>query len=62
MQEEPVKKPYTVKVYLVLQRNNLAKQGEPNERIIAAKLTAFAAGKVKEEIAGTRIVRVDATK
>lgn len=51
-----------IKVYVVLQRNNVARDGEPNERIIAACLTAQAAQKVVDERPGTRWEKHFATK
>lgn len=51
-----------VKVYLVLQRINLPKAGEPDERVIAARLTREAAQRIVDRTPGTRIDKHLATK
>jgi hypothetical protein len=44
-----------IKVYLVVQRQTLARPGEPNTRIIAARLTRSAAQEIVDQIPGTFI-------
>ena len=51
-----------IKVYIVLQRNNVAKPGEPNERIIGTRLTRAAADDIVALNPGTRVERHVATK
>lgn len=51
-----------IKVYVVLQINNVARPGEPNERIVATKLTRSAAQDVVNAHPGTRIEKHLATK
>jgi hypothetical protein len=51
-----------IKVYIVLQRNNVARDGEPNERIIATRLTRSAAQGIVDIHPGTRIEKHLATK
>jgi len=52
----------TVKVYAVLQHDNVAKNGAPNERIIALKLTRSAAQLIVDRFPGTRIEKHYADK
>lgn len=56
------KKSTTVKVYAVLQHDNVAKNGAPNERIIAVKLTRSAAQHIVDQFPGTRIEKHYADK
>lgn len=51
-----------VKVYLVLQRVNLPKAGEPTEKVIDGFLTRGAAEDVVNRIPGTRIQKLFAKK
>lgn len=51
-----------VKVYVVLQHQNLPLDGEPNRMIIAVKLTREAAQKVVNDIPGTYIEKHRANK
>lgn len=51
-----------VKVYVVLQTNNVAKPGEPNERVLATRLTRKAAKEIVDRYPGTRIEKHLATK
>jgi hypothetical protein len=51
-----------VKVYLVCQRRNLVPPGEPNVRILAAKLTRAGAEEIRRVTPGTYILRLDARK
>jgi hypothetical protein len=44
-----------VKTYVVLQKNNVARDGEPNEKVIAVKLTRGAAQAIVNRNPGTRI-------
>jgi hypothetical protein len=57
-----IKKKVQIKTYVVLLRNNMARDGEPNSSIIAVKLTRAAAELVANSIAGTWIERHVATK
>lgn len=52
----------SVKVYLVCQFLNIAKPGEPNARVIAAKLTRQAAVAIVDRTPGTFIEKVFADK
>ena len=58
----PELKTMQIKVYIVLQKNNVARGGEPNERIIATRLTRGAAEEVVRDLPGTRIEKHMATK
>lgn len=51
-----------IKVYLVCQRLALAKAGEPNVKILAARLTRSAAQELVDRVPGTFIERQTATK
>lgn len=51
-----------VKVYLVCMRLNLARPGEPNIRIIAARLTRAAAQEIVDRTPGTYIEKMFASK
>jgi hypothetical protein len=51
-----------IKVYLVCQRLALSKPGEPNTRILAARLTRSAAQELVDKVPGTFIERQTATK
>lgn len=53
---------WNVKVFVVLQRDNLVPEGRDNMRIIAVKLSRSAAEKVRDEVPGTRIERHYARK
>ncbi|QSY98654.1 hypothetical protein J2J97_31790 (plasmid) [Rhizobium bangladeshense] len=44
-----------VKTYVVLQKNNVARDGEPNEKILSVWLTRGAAQEVVNRHPGTRI-------
>lgn len=54
--------PLAVKVYVVLQTMNLARDGEPNSRIIATRLTREAADEVKDKNPGTWVEKHVAVK
>lgn len=56
------KKSIAIKVYLVMLRHNLPKQGEPNVEVIAAKLTREAAEAIRAKQPGTYIEKHIATK
>ncbi len=51
-----------VKVYLVLQTINVARDGTPNRQVIAARLTRAAADEVVDRVAGTYVEKYLATK
>lgn len=51
-----------VKVYLVLQRVNLPKPGEPTEKVIDGFLTRGGADEMVSRIPGTRIQKIFAKK
>jgi hypothetical protein len=51
-----------VKVYLVLQRQNVFKRGEPNVKILAARLNRRLAQEVVDTIPGTWIEKQYAVK
>lgn len=51
-----------VKVYLVVQNLYAARDGKPNQQIIAARLTQRAANEIVENTPGTFIQKVYATK
>ena len=53
---------YYTKVYLVMQRRNLAKGDEPNVVVLHVFLTSERAGKKVEEIPGTWVERHFAIK
>lgn len=53
---------YRVKVYLVVRANNIAKAGEPNLEIVAAKLTQQAAQSYVDKHVGCRIQKHIADK
>ncbi len=56
------KEPLAVKVYVVLQTMNMAREGEPNCRIIATRLTRAAAQEIHDENPGTWIEKHTAVK
>ena len=60
--DQPRSSRMQVKVYLVHQWQNLAREGEPNTRVIASRLTWGAAQDVVDRIPGTFIERHIATK
>ena len=62
MPAQDQKKSMNVKVYLVLQRNNVARPGEPNEKVIAVKLTRSSAQAIVDANPGTRIAKHIADK
>ncbi len=51
-----------VKVYLVLQRQNIHKRGEPNVKILAARLNRKLAQEVVDTMPGTWIEKQYAVK
>ena len=51
-----------VKVYLVLCPDHLAKDGEPNVRVVGAKLTRAAAESIVDKLPGASIQRMVADK
>jgi hypothetical protein len=51
-----------IKVYLVLQRITLVRPGEPNVKILAARLTRTAAQEMVDAIPGTYIEKQLASK
>jgi hypothetical protein len=51
-----------IKIYLVLQRVNVAREGERNVKVIASRLNREAAQRVVDAIPGTWIERQVATK
>lgn len=55
-------RPLQIKVYTVLQKNNVAKNGEPNERIHSQWLTHRDAQDIVDQLPGTRIEKHLATK
>ncbi len=56
------KNPIAIKVYLVLQRINVARDGQVNSRVIAARLTKSAADDVVCDTAGTWVEKHTAVK
>ncbi len=56
------KTPIAIKVYVVLQIMNLARQGDPNCRIIATRLTRNAAEAVRDQNPGTWVEKHMAVK
>jgi len=62
MVSEPEKGKMQIKVYLVLQRINLPRPGEPNVRIVATRLTRAAAQSVVDTTSGTYIEKQVAQK
>lgn len=58
----PSKTGMAVKTYVVLQRVNLPKEGEPTAKVVAVKLTHAAAKKVVDALPGTYIEKFVATK
>jgi hypothetical protein len=54
--------PLVIKVYVVLQRMNLARGDEPNCRIIATRLTRAAAGAIRDQTPGTWVEKHMASK
>lgn len=60
--ESPYKGKMQIKVYLVCQWNSLARPGEPNVRVIAARLTRSAAQNIVDSIPGTFIDKQLAVK
>lgn len=61
MNGSPDKK-MAVKTYVVLQRVNLPKEGEPTAKVIAVRLTHGAAQALVDELPGTYIEKHIATK
>jgi hypothetical protein len=61
MSGSPDKK-MAVKTYVVLQRVNLPKPGEPNAKVLAVKLTNGAAQAIVDALPGTYIEKHIATK
>ena len=51
-----------LKVYLVLLRNNVAREGQPNVQVIAVRLNHQAAQKIVDQTPGTFIQKHFATK
>lgn len=51
-----------IKVYVVLQRLNLPKPGQPGVRVMAVKLTMAAANKIVEQNPGTWVEKHVADK
>lgn len=60
--EAGAKKPMQIKVYVVLQRQNLAQPGEPNEKVLGTRLTRASAQLIVDANPGTRIERHLASK
>jgi hypothetical protein len=58
----PQKRKIEVKVYLVIQRDHLVREGQPNIRVVAARLTRATAEAVRAKMPGTYIQRHIATK
>jgi hypothetical protein len=56
------RKPIEVKVYIVCQRRNLAKPGETNVTLLAARLTRAAAQEIVDRNPGTWIEKLVANK
>ena len=56
------RKPIEVKVYVVCQRLNLAKPGQANIRLLAARLTRAAAQEIVDRNPGTYIEKLVANK
>ena len=54
--------PLAVKVYLVLQTINVARDGAPNREVIAARLTKAAADEIVDRVAGTYVEKYVAIK
>ena len=63
-QEQPPKggSKMQIKVYLVMQRVGLPRPGEPNVKILAARLTRTAAQEMVDAIPGTYIEKQLASK
>ena len=51
-----------IKVYCVIERSNVARPGQPNRKIVAAKLTRKAAEEYVAEHPGTYVEKHVATK
>lgn len=49
------RRPIAIKVYVVLQRDNLARDGQPNVSILAVRLTKKAAQEISDRIPGTKV-------
>jgi hypothetical protein len=60
--ETPTKGKMQIKVYLVCIRNNVAKAGEPNTKILAARLTREAAQRIVDLTPGSYIEKQVAVK
>jgi hypothetical protein len=56
------KRKIQVKVYIVCQRRNLFRQGEPNITLIAARLTRAAAQEIVDRTPGAYIEKLVADK
>lgn len=52
----------SVKIYLVIQKVNLPKEGEPNRVVVAAKLTRSAADAIVNQVAGCYVHKIRADK
>lgn len=59
---ETINRDWRVKVYVVVQKNNLALAGEPNINVLAAKLTRTAAQSIVDKMPGTSIIKLVADK
>ena len=55
-------RPIAIKVYLVIQSINVARDGEQNSRIIAARLTRSAAQEIVDATPGTWVEKHSAVK
>lgn len=51
-----------VKVYLVIQTINVARDGSPNREVIAARLTRAAADEIVDRVVGTHVEKYLAIK
>jgi hypothetical protein len=56
------RKPIEVKVYVVCQRRNIARPGEANVTLLAARLTRAAAQEIVDRTPGTYIEKLVANK
>lgn len=61
-QQPKIKQPFKVKVYLVSIPINTAGKGDPNRKIIAAKLSWASAKSIKDHIPGAQVEKVYADK
>lgn len=53
---------YVTKTYVVLQRNNVARPGQANSKIIAVRLTRAAADAIRDANPGSWVEKHEATK